>query len=48
MHKSITIFAKKAAASVVMGAKVPIIMTSRSDTIESKLCSLKLAMAISK
>ena len=43
LHKSLVYFAKKKVAAVVMGAKIPIIFTSRADPLESKLLSVALA-----
>jgi phosphate butyryltransferase len=45
LHKSLVFFANKVVAGIVMGAKVPVIMTSRSDSLESKLASLGLAIS---
>jgi phosphate butyryltransferase len=43
LHKSLIYFAGREVASVVMGAKVPIIMTSRADSPETKFRSVALA-----
>lgn len=48
LHKSLVFFANETVASIVLGAQVPIVMTSRSDTVETKLTSLKVAMAAYK
>lgn len=44
LYKSLTIFAKAKVGSVIAGAKAPIVLTSRSDSAESKLYSLALAI----
>ncbi|MEN6471550.1 MAG: phosphate acyltransferase [Clostridiaceae bacterium] len=43
--KSFTYFAAAKAAGVVVGAKVPVILVSRSDTAETKLASIALGKA---
>jgi phosphate butyryltransferase len=43
--KALTYFAKAKTAGVVMGARVPIILVSRSDTAETKLYSMALGKA---
>jgi phosphate butyryltransferase len=43
LHKSLVYFAQKKVAGIVMGAQIPIIMSSRSDSTESKLLSVALA-----
>ncbi|WP_094607212.1 Phosphate acetyltransferase [Sporomusa silvacetica DSM 10669] len=48
LHKSLLFFAGKSIASVVMGAKVPIIMTSRADSPETKYLSVALSGYIAK
>lgn len=47
LHKSIVYFAKKNVAAAVVGTTAPIIMTSRTDTVENKLLSIALAAYIS-
>lgn len=44
LYKSLTYFAKAKVGSVIAGAKAPIVLTSRSDSAESKLYSLALAI----
>ncbi|AIF43486.1 phosphate butyryltransferase [Virgibacillus sp. SK37] len=44
LYKSFVYFAKAKVAAVVSGAKAPIVLTSRSDSAESKLNSLALAL----
>lgn len=46
LYKSITYIAKKKIAGVIMGAKKPIILTSRSDSSESKFNSILLASIV--
>ncbi len=44
--KSITYFAGGKSAGIIMGAKVPIVLTSRADSHESKLYSIALGSVI--
>jgi phosphate butyryltransferase len=46
LYKSFVFFAKAKVAAVVLGARAPIVLTSRSDSEESKLDSITLAAAI--
>ena len=46
LYKSLVFFAKASVASVILGASAPIVLTSRSDTEESKQNSIMLAAAI--
>ncbi|MBN1969810.1 MAG: bifunctional enoyl-CoA hydratase/phosphate acetyltransferase [Candidatus Delongbacteria bacterium] len=46
MYKSFIYFANAKAAAVILGAKSPIVLTSRADSDEIKLTSIKLAAAI--
>ncbi|MDY0408390.1 bifunctional enoyl-CoA hydratase/phosphate acetyltransferase [Virgibacillus soli] len=48
LYKSFVYFAKAKVASVVWGAKVPIILTSRSDSAESKWYSMLLSLCSQK
>ncbi len=43
LYKSLVFFAKAKVASIILGAKVPIVLTSRSDSEESKYYSIILA-----
>jgi len=45
LYKSLVFFANAQMACVVLGASSPIILTSRSDTMQSKLYSILLAAA---
>jgi phosphate butyryltransferase len=45
--KSITYFGKGIGAGVVMGAKVPIVLVSRSDDFDAKYYSILFGSAIS-
>jgi len=45
-YKSLTYLGGSSCASVIMGATVPIVLTSRSDTKESKMLSIALAAAM--
>ncbi|OIJ20326.1 phosphate butyryltransferase [Anaerobacillus alkalidiazotrophicus] len=44
LYKSLVYFSKAKVGAVILGAKVPIVLTSRSDSTESKLYSLALAV----
>lgn len=44
--KSITYFAKGKSAGIVMGAKLPIVLTSRADNSETKLYSIALGSVV--
>lgn len=46
--KSITYFAKGVMAGVVLGAKVPLILNSRSDSAKAKLASIALSVVAAK
>jgi phosphate butyryltransferase len=43
LYKSFTYFAKGVVAAIILGALVPIVLTSRADTERSKLMSIALA-----
>ena len=45
LYKAFVFFARANVASVILGAKAPIVLTSRADTEESKLNSILLAAA---
>lgn len=47
LYKAITYFAGGMVSGIVMGAKAPIILTSRSDSDEAKLNSIALATLVS-
>ncbi len=47
LGKAITYFAKGVMAGVVLGAKVPLILNSRSDTAKAKLASIALSILAS-
>ncbi len=47
IHKGLTYLANKKIAAAVMGAKVPIVMTSRADTTDTKLYSIAITTFIS-
>lgn len=46
LYKTLSFLGGASAASVIMGAKVPIVLTSRADTEKSKFLSIALAAAI--
>lgn len=48
LGKSLTYFADSKSAGVIMGAKTPIVLTSRADTSETKLLSIALGSIIAK
>ena len=48
LYKSLVFFAKAKVASVILGARVPIVLTSRSDSEQAKYDSILLAAAASK
>ncbi|HQH24902.1 MAG TPA: bifunctional enoyl-CoA hydratase/phosphate acetyltransferase [Bacteroidales bacterium] len=48
LYKSLVFFAKAKVASVILGAKVPIVLTSRSDSEQAKYDSILLSAAASK
>nr|WP_246056095.1 bifunctional enoyl-CoA hydratase/phosphate acetyltransferase [Alteribacter natronophilus] len=45
LYKSLTIFGKGKVGGLITGAKVPIVLTSRADSSDSKLFSITLAAA---
>ena len=46
LYKSLVYFARAKCAAVITGTKIPIVLTSRTDTYENKLNSLKLALKV--
>jgi phosphate butyryltransferase len=48
LYKSLVFFAKAKVAAVILGAQVPIVLTSRSDSEQAKYDSILLAAAASK
>ena len=46
LYKTLIFMAKGISASIVMGAQVPIVLTSRADSKQSKLMSIALAAAL--
>ncbi len=46
--KSLTYFASANSAGIVMGAKVPIVLTSRADSAQTKLNSIALGVVVAK
>jgi phosphate butyryltransferase len=48
LYKSLVFFAKANVASIILGASVPIVLTSRSDTEKAKYDSILLAAAASR
>jgi phosphate butyryltransferase len=43
LYKTLIFLAGAELGAVIMGAKCPVVLTSRADSAESKLCSLALA-----
>ena len=48
LYKSLVFFAKAKVAAIILGAMVPIVLTSRSDSEQAKFDSILLAAAASK
>jgi len=48
LYKSLVFFAKAKVAAVILGARVPIVLTSRSDSEQAKFDSILLAAAASR
>jgi len=48
LYKSLVFFAQAKVASMILGAQVPIVLTSRSDSEQAKYDSILLAAASSK
>ncbi|MBA4535754.1 phosphate butyryltransferase [Bacillus aquiflavi] len=48
LYKSLIYFAKANVGAVIVGAKAPIVLTSRADSAQSKLNSLGLALCIAE
>jgi phosphate butyryltransferase len=48
LYKSLVFFAKAKVASIILGARVPIVLTSRSDSEQAKFDSILLAAASSR
>lgn len=48
LYKSLVFFAKANVASIILGARVPIVLTSRSDSEKAKYDSILLAAAASR
>ncbi len=47
LHKALTYFANKRIAAAIMGTTAPIVMTSRTDPVDTKLLSIALAIFVS-
>ena len=46
MYKTMMFIGGATSAAVIMGARVPIVLTSRADTDKSKMMSIALAAAM--
>ncbi|MEO2431638.1 phosphate acyltransferase, partial [Enterococcus faecalis] len=44
LYKSLTLFGHAKVGGTIVGTKVPVVLTSRSDSTESKFHSLRFAM----
>lgn len=44
LYKSLTMFANAKVGGIIVGTKVPIVLTSRGDSLENKILSLKFAL----
>ena len=44
LYKSLALFGNATMGGIVVGANIPLVVTSRNDSVESKLLSLKLAL----
>ncbi len=43
LAKNLTFFAKADAAGIVLGARVPIVLTSRADSVRARMVSCAMA-----
>jgi phosphate butyryltransferase len=48
LYKALTVFARFSSAGILAGARVPVVLTSRSDTEEVKIASLGLARNVAE
>ena len=48
LAKTLSFMAHAEAAGIVVGARVPIILTSRADTLESRIVSCAIAVLLAK
>ena len=48
LAKSLAILAQADAAGIVLGAKVPIILTSRADSVMARLASCAVAVLVAQ
>ncbi|PYZ94368.1 phosphate butyryltransferase [Salipaludibacillus keqinensis] len=48
LYKSLTYFGQATVGGMIVGAKAPIVLTSRSDSVESKLFSMAMALSSTK
>jgi phosphate acetyltransferase len=46
MAKELTFLADAEAAGIIMGARIPVILTSRADSLQTKLMSCALAVRV--
>jgi phosphate acetyltransferase len=46
LAKSLTFMAGASAAGIVLGARVPVILTSRADTVQARLASCAVAVLV--
>ena len=48
LAKSLTFLAQADAAGIVLGARVPVILTSRADSVSSRLASCAVASLVAQ
>ena len=48
LAKSLTFMAGAAAAGIVLGARVPLILTSRADSVAARLASCAVAVLLAR
>ena len=48
LYKSLTLFGQARVAGILAGTKVPVVLTSRADSEDSKFLSIMLALNVSR
>jgi phosphate acetyltransferase len=48
LSKQISFLAKAASAGMVLGARVPVILTSRADSVRSRIASCAVAVQVAR
>jgi len=46
LYKSLTMFTKTKVGGIIVGTKIPIVLTSRGDSLENKILALKFALKV--